>query len=444
MTRHYKLASIFQDSGFQKYFKNTFWLFFEKFLRLLSGLVVGALVARYLGPENFGLLNYAMSFVALFITFSALGLDSIVVKYLLVEKKNESEIMGTAFILKFMGALGVLLFVWIATILSNNTSELNLIILVIAASALFQSFGAIDFYFQSKVQSKFVVYANIISLIITALLKLYFIYIEASLFYFALAFTLDAVIVGFGLVFFYASTGNRMFQWTYKFEIAKDLLKQSWPLILASMVIMVYMKIDQIMITEMLGASANGNYAAAVRISETWYFIPMVICSSLFPAIVNSKNRNDGSYEIRLQRLFDLMVVIGLTVAIGITFLGKPLILFLFGEAYSDSINVLTVHVWAGVFVSLGVASSMWLVNENLQKLSFYRTAAGAVVNVVLNFLVIPTYGITGAAFTTLISQFVASMFFDVFYKKTRKNFIMKMKSLLLISPIQNLLKLAR
>ncbi len=444
MTRLNKLASIVNDSGFQKYFKNTFWLFLEKFLRLISGLVVGALVARYLGPERFGLLNYAMSFVALFITFSALGLDSIVVKELLLDKKKEEEIMGTSFTLKMAGALCVLVFVFIAAMLSHNEADLNTMILVIAASAVFQSFNIIDFFFQSKVQSRFVVYANIAALTITALLKLYFIYIKASLFYFALAFTLDAVIVAIGMIYFYTATGHRMFDWNYNFDTAINLLKQSWPLIMASMVIMVYMKIDQIMIKNMLGDEANGNYAAAVRISETWYFIPMVICSSLFPAIINAKNRNDGSYQLRLQKLFDLMVGIALAVAIGITFLGKPIILLLFGEAYTDSIDVLTIHIWAGIFVSLGVASSMWLVNENLQKLSFYRTAAGAVVNIILNFLLIPKYGITGAAFTTLLSQFVASMFFDVFYKKTRGVFIMKMKSLLLVSPIQNLLKIAR
>ena len=442
MTRLSSLTSTLKHTGFQRYFKNTFWLFVEKFLRLLSGLVVGVLVARYLGPEDFGLLNYAMSFVSLFLAFSALGLDNIVVKRLLSERERAPKLLGTAFSMKMVAAIIVLGTVFGATFLSDNTAELSSIILIIASAAVFQSFTVIDFYFQARVQSKYVVFANIISLTITALLKLYFIYVEASLAYFALAFTIDAFIVAVGLVYFYRSQGQELRQWGFDLEIAKTLLNQSWPLIMAGLVVTVYMKIDQIMIKEMLSAEANGNYAAAVRISETWYFIPMVICTSLFPAIINAKNRADGTYEDRLQSLFNLMVGIALLVAIPITFLSEPIILFLFGESYSQAIDVLTIHIWAGLFVTLGVASSLWLINENLQKLSFYRSVAGAVVNIVLNFILIPEYGIRGAALTTLFSQFVATFLFDLLYKKTRRNFVMKTKSLLLISPIQKLLRL--
>lgn len=439
-----QVKTFTKSSGFKKYFKNTSWLFFEKFLRLLSGLVVGVLVARHLGPEEFGLLNYAMSFVALFLSFSGLGLDSIVVKELVKEKDQKQLILGTSFGLKLIGALGVLFFILIAIFLSNNSAELNSILLIIAVAAVFQSFNVIDFYFQSTVESKYVVFANIFSLSLSAIFKLYLIYINASLFFFALAFTLDSFIVAIGLVYYYFSNGHRLRQWKFNKSIAMSLLKQSWPLVLAGVVVTVYMKIDQIMIKEMLGAEANGNYAAAVRISETWYFIPMVICSSLFPAIINAKNRMDGSYSNRLQNLYNFMVILALSVAVPITFLSEPIILFLFGDQYAQAIDVLTIHIWSGLFVSLGLASSLWLINENLQKISFYRTTLGAIVNIVLNFLLIPKYGIRGAALTTLFSQIVAALLFDLLLKKTRGNFVMKIKSLFLISPIQKLFKLEK
>jgi len=410
-------------------------------LRLLSGLVVGVLVARFLGPENYGLLNYAMSFTALFLAFSGLGLDSIMVRELLNHPDLRTQIMGTAFRLKMIAAIIILLLVFVAVMLGNETTEVKIMMLILASAALFQSFSVIEYFFQSEVQSKLVVYANVISLIITSGLKIWLIIIEAELVFFAVAFTLDAVVVAAGMVYFYRIAGHTPLDWKFDLGTARDLLRQSWPLVLASVVITVYMKIDQIMIKDMLGPAENGYYAAAVRISETWYFIPMAICNSLFPAIINAKNRADGSYEIRLQRLFDLMVGLALLVAIPITLLSKPLILLLFGPDYASAAGVLTVHIWAGLFVSLGVSGSLWLVSEKLQKLSFYRTATGAVVNIVLNFIFIPRYGIVGAAVTTLISQFMAALFFDVFFKRTRGVFLMKMKALLLISPIRKLLK---
>lgn len=435
------LLSRVQEEGFQRYFKNTSWLFLEKALRLVSGLVVGVLVARYLGPEQFGILNYAMSFVAIFLVFSSLGLDSIVVKFVVAKSEDPNVIMGTAFLLRLMASVIVFIAVIVAVLINKNPPDQNLIIIIIAAAAFFQSFFVIDYYFQAVVEARYIVYANIISLVLTALFKIYLIFTGGALMYFALAFTLEAMFVSFGLLYFYFFRDLNPFRWKFDLSFAKTLLKQSWPLILAGVVITVYMKVDQIMIKTMLSAEANGNYAAAVRISETWYFIPMVICSSLFPAIINAKSRGAKLYHQRLQDLFDLMVGIALLVAIPITFISEPLILILFGEDYREAASVLTIHVWAGVFVTLGVSSSLWLVNENLQRLSFYRSLIGVIVNIILNFLFIPRYGIQGAAFTTLFSQFAATYLFDLFHPKTRHNFVMKTKAILLISPTTKLIK---
>lgn len=435
------LKSAISGGSAQKYMKNTSWLFFEKVLRLFSGLFVGILVAKYLGTTDFGLLNYAMSYVGIFLALSTLGLDSIVVRELLKNKDSQDVVLGTSFVLKVLGAIFTMGLVLLSLFFTDNTAEVRLIVVIIAASALFQSFNVIDFYFQALVKSKFVVYVNIVSLIVSAIIKLILIYLEAPLIYFASVFTLDIIMVAIGLVYFYWRERGRIIHWKFNKELAKCLLRDSWPLIIASVIVSIYMKIDQIMIKEMLGAAENGSYAAAVRISETWYFIPMVITSSLFPAIINAKLNNKELYKKRLQQLYNFMVGLSIAIALPITFLNEFIIELLFGIEFIEAASVLMIHIWAGVFVSLGVASGAWLINENLQKYSMYRTTFGAIMNICLNLLLIPKYGIVGAAFTTLISQLSATWLFDLFFKKTRDTFFMKLKALFFIDVFKIIVK---
>lgn len=424
------LKSKYKEGGAQKYLKNTSWLFLEKILRLFSGLFVGLLVARYLGPEEFGLLNYAMSFAGIFLALSTLGLDSIVVREILKEDQNQNTILGTSFGLKIIGAIVMLFLILVTLSLSENTFEVSLMIVILAFSAIFQSFNVIDFYFQALVKSKFVVYVNIGSLIVSAGIKLVLIYLQAPLIYFAAVFSFDVLFISIGLIYFYTKEKRQVKKWEFDKNFAKSLLSDSWPLIVAGVIVSIYMKIDQIMIKEMLGPAENGSYAAAVRISETWYFIPMAVSSSLFPAIINAKLQNIDLYKKRLQQLYNFMVGMSLLVALPVTFLNEFIIELLFGVDFMGAAPVLMIHIWAGIFVSLGVASGKWLINENLQKYSMYRTVFGAVVNIGLNFLLIPKYGIAGAAFTTLISQMTATWIFDLFFKKTRATFVMKLRAI--------------
>jgi O-antigen/teichoic acid export membrane protein len=217
-----------------------------------------------------------------------------------------------------------------------------------------------------------------------------------------------------------------------KKDIAISLLKDSWPLILSGVVISVYMKIDQVMIKEMMNNEAVGQYSAALRLSEVWYFIPMVIANSLFPAIINAKNQSEKLYYDRLQKLYDFMTWMAIFIALPMTFLSDWLINLLFGEEYHQAGNVLMIHIWASVFVFLGVASSKWFISENLQKYSFYRTLTGAIINILLNYIMIPLYGILGAAMATLISQSIASYFFNITNKKLRYTFLLQTNAILL------------
>jgi len=403
------------------------------------GLFVGVWVARYLGPEKYGLLSYAQSFVGLFAAFATLGLDSIVVRELVKRPDRSGELLGTAFGLKLIGALAVLGILAIAVSFTSNDDYTDTLIFIIASATIFQSFNVVDMYFQSRVLSKYVVFANVISLFLSTITKIILILFQAPLIAFAWVVVFDSLVLAMGYLYFYFKK-NAIFSiknLTFSQSTAVNLLRDSWPLVLSGVVVSIYMKIDQVMIKEMIDSEAVGQYAAAVRLSETWYFIPMVIGSSLFPAIVNAKKVSEELYYSRLQKLYDLMVWLAILIALPMTFLSDWIVNLLYGKQYYDSGSVLMIHIWAGIFVFLGVASSKWFVTENLQKYSFHRTLAGAVINIALNYMLIPIYSIYGAAFATLISQVIASYLYNAINRRTIITF--KLQSNALFLPLRKL-----
>jgi O-antigen/teichoic acid export membrane protein len=433
----YLINRALTHQGFMRYFANTSWLFGEQMLRMASGLLVGIWVARYLGPEQFGVFSYAIAFVAIFGSVAKLGLDGIVVRELVNEPQKRDIYLGTAFWLKLIGALAMLAIIAFATLFTSNDHTTNLYIFIIASGIIFQSFEVVDFYFQSKVLSKFVSLSKMAQLLLSSLLKIYFVLTGADLFWFVVVSLIDQFTLAVALYIAYTYQKLGSFYRHFDLRIAKKLLKNSWPLIFSSLVVMIYMRIDQVMIKEMLGAKEVGLYSAAVRLSEVWYFIPMVITSSLFPAIFSAKKVSKELYYTRLQRLYTFMVWAAIAIALPITFLSDWLVTLLYGEVYRDAGQVLMIHIWTNVFVYLGVASGSWFVSENLQRFSFYRTFSGAVINVVLNLFLIPIYGIAGAAIATLVAQVMAAFVFDVFTIKTRKTFFMKLNTLNMVKIFQ-------
>ncbi|MFT0849653.1 flippase [Achromobacter sp. F4_2707] len=426
-----KINNLFKHKGFVRYFNNTAWLFGEKIIRMFVGLFVGIWVARYLGPEKFGVFSYAQSFVGLFATIATLGLDGIVVREIVKDESKTNELIGTTFVLKGMGALAVLILLAIAILFTSHDSHTNKIVFIIASATVFQSFNVIDIYFQAKVLSKYVVYANTISLFISSIVKITLILSSAPLIAFAWAILFDNLILALGYIYFLKTSSLLQIK-NLRFNAltAKILLNDSWPLIISSVVISIYMKIDQVMIKEMIGNEAVGQYSAAVRISEAWYFIPIVITTSLFPAIVNAKSTNDEIYYARLQKLYNLMVLMALSIALPMTFLSDWTIEILFGKAYNEAASVLMIHIWAGIFVFLGVASGKWFTAENEQFLAFRRTLYGLITNITLNYILIPIYGIQGAAIATIVSQLFASFLSDLMSKKTKRMFLMKTRAI--------------
>lgn len=405
-------------------------MFAEQLLRMVAGLLVGIWVARYLGPEQFGVFSYAIAFTAIFGSIAKLGLDGIVVRDLVREPNQRDAYLGTAFWLKLGGAIVTLGAIAFAVQLTSNDRTTNLYIFIIASGTIFQSFEVVDFYFQSKVLSKFVSLCKMTQLLLSSLLKIYFVLTGADLIYFVLVSLVDQATLAVTLYIAYRYQKLGKFYRYFDLATAKQLLRDSWPLIFSSLVVMIYMRIDQIMIKEMLGEREVGIYSAAVRLSEVWYFIPMIITSSFYPAIVSAKKVSEELYYARLQRLYTFMVWMAIGIALPMTFLSDWLVTLLYGEAYREAGQVLMIHIWAGVFVFLGVASGKWFLSENLQKLSTLNTAVGAAANIFLNLMLIPKYGIYGAAIATLLSYAIAAYFMNFAFQKTRVNFFRISKSI--------------
>jgi polysaccharide transporter, PST family len=414
---------------------NTGWLFADKVVRIGVGLVIGIWLARYLGVEEYGLFNYAIAFATLLSPFASLGLDSVAIRYIVSDTAELLQILGTTFILKLLAGTLTLIASIICIYLASPNENLTIqLVAILSATGIFQSLDTIDLWFQSQTQSKYSVLAKSSVFALTSILRIILISIKAPLVAFAWVALLDIALGSLGLMIIYKIRGYSVWLWRWSWPLAKILVKESWPLLFSSFAILIYMKIDMVMLKEMSDDRAVGIYSAATRISEAWYFIPMVISSSMAPSIYAAKESNEALFYNLSFKLHRFLSVLAILISVGMTFLAKPSILLLFGDKYAEAADVLIVHIWASIFVFLGVASSSWLVAENLAFFTLSRTVMGAILNIGLNFFLIPRYAGVGAAIATLISYAFANVFANIINKKTHKLFWIQIKSLNVLS----------
>jgi len=440
-----RLPSIkgFDEEAFNKYVKNTGWLMLARVGSLVIKILVGFAITNYLGKDLNGILNYPTAFTTFFVAAAALGLDGFITRELLRTPEHRDQLLGTAFFLKLIGGIAILPLIYLAYLLWNNLSEIETpltYILIVGLTGITQAFYITDSYFQSKVQAKYVMRIQVFGNILSALIKLVFIFLKLNIEWFVFALLLDTIILACGYVYFYQIKADSVFKWVFNSTLARYLIKNSWPLALSAVLVSIYMKIDQLMVENYLGTGSLGIYSTVVQLSESWYFIPVAIVTSVFPAIMNAKRDDSERYKKRLQNMYDLMVWISLSVAIFMTFASPFIYRLVYKPEFWDGAHVLTIHVWAGIFVFLGSASGQYLIAEGYTKLSMLRTGMGALVNIALNIIWIPKYGIMGAALATLIAYFTAT-FFILLVPKTRPQGIMMLKSLFLISLVQKIVK---
>jgi len=431
-------ARLDKRHNLQKIVSNTSWLFGGNVLRMGVGLLVGIWVARYLGPEQYGILNYALAFVGLFSVLSTLGLDGIAVRELVKYPKRQNEILGSIFLLKLSGGcLAFLSLVIVSAMMKSEDTLIRLIIAIIGLGLIVQSFNTIDLWFRSQVASKYTVLSGSSSFVLASITKVALILKRASLLAFVIVNLGQTILSMIGLIFFFKKKGKSLIRWRPTYSVTVSLIKESWPLLFAGLAIAIYMKIDQIMLGEIIGEKAVGTYAVAVRLSEIWYFIPMAIASSVFPAIVKSKQLGEKIYKNRIQKFYDLNATLAYLLSIPITFLAPFIISTLYGDAYAGSETIFAIHIWACLFVFLGVARGQYLVNEGLIKFSFFTTAVGAILNVSLNFILIPLYEGVGAAIATVVSYGVSSYLSSFVYPRLFETGLMQSKAI--VSPIRYL-----
>jgi O-antigen/teichoic acid export membrane protein len=427
-----KINEIAKNKVFLKYLKNTSWLFVSKIFSFISVIFINVYIANYLGPDKYGLLIYSSSIVIMFLPIAMIGLNDIVVKELvkIKEKVEINNVLGTAFFLKLIFGLVSLILLIILVLTFQDDYQTRYLIAIFSFYLLLQSLEVLDFFFQSEVKSRFVVYGRIIALLVTGIIKILLIVYEAELALFAFAMVLELLLTHIVVLWFFYKNGFSFFSWKFKKSLAKSLLKRSWPLFLSGLMFVIYIKIDQIMVKEILGNHSAGVYAVAITLSEAWYFIPNIIVSSLFPAILLAKKGKQEVYHKKMINLYSFLFWAAIIISIIITFFGDFIISYLYGKAYDGASLIFKIYIWSNVFFFINVLSSKWLVTEGYYLHSFYRNIIGAIINVLLNFFLISKYGLTGAAISTLISYSVVAIFYDLFFKELRINLRLKLKSM--------------
>lgn len=406
--------------------RSAWWLLVEKAIKIANVIVISIFFANYLGPEKFGILSYALSYVSIFIGISTLGLNNVLARKFIHEQHKSQKYLTNSSILCAISAACLYVLLCLLVAFSSQAEEVNAIVLVIGCSIFFQQYSLVEVYFTSSLQSKFIAKCGFICVTISLILKSVLLINGVDLIYIAWSYVFDA----FNLMAMYAlllniSSFSLISQRLFSVNQSVSLLKQSWPYMLSALLVAVYMKIDQIMIMDMLGSEQVGIYAASVRLSEAWYFLPIIVVSAFYPKLSILKNDDKNQYEFLLRKMYRNFIFISVVVAIFAATFSNEIIRVVYGAKYDAASGVLSVNIWTGLFVAIGVLSDRWILDHGLQIISLYNTAIGALINIVLNFIFIPKYGIVGAAWATLIAYCASAYVCLAIWPSTRRNFIL-------------------
>jgi PST family polysaccharide transporter len=384
------------------------WLVSERVASLLLNFIVGIFVARYLGPESFGALSYAIAFVALLSTIPYLGFGGVVVQQLVQDRNSQGEIIGTVLGAKFAAAVLAFVLANLLSIIVVDEAETRLLVLLISFSMLFDVSSGARLLFEARTELRGVALVGLIAGIASAAGRVVALAAEAPLWVFALMVTVQSLVAALGFIVITQRGTDPSFRLHFKARRAGELFRKSWPLILSSAAAILYLKIDQFMLGEMLGMESVGTYAVAARISEVWYFIPTAIAATIFPRLVQLKASDPAQYERRIKDSLRYSLWLALAIAVPISLAAPFIIVGLYGEPFREAGLILAIHVWACPAVFMGKVVEKWFVTEDLLKFLIGRQVLSAAVNVGLNLLLIPLYGGAGAAVATLIAYTLA------------------------------------
>ena len=426
------MNSLLNNPSFRKYFTNTSWLLAERIFRMAVQLFVGIYVARYLGPERFGLLSYANSYVGIFTAIAILGLDGIVVRELVKSPDQRDTFLGTSFLLKVVGTLLMWVLILATLFFSNNDPLTNALIAIIAFGVIFQSFNVIDYNFQAEVKSKYVVHSQIVQLIVSSITKLVLILKGLPLVWFAAVYSLDAIILAVGLAYAYSRNSGSIKKWKWNAKVALALLLDSWPLMFAYMSYLIYAKIDRIMIKEMLDEHNVGIYSAAYILYEAPLFISLMIAKSVYPILVQYYQDNKNKFFQLYSTLSSYMTLLSYLIVLFIFIFHEILIQITFGESFEESSKILMLLSFGMIPMFNAFLRSSYITISGNQKIILYTTLFSAMLNIVLNLLLIKAYGVIGAVYATVFTLTLSLIVLNFAFTNTRSIFFIQAKSLLL------------
>lgn len=400
---------------------NFLWMFGDRIFKMLLALFVGVWIVRYFGPAYYGKFNYVTAWLSIFSILIPLGTESILVSEFVKYESERDSLLASGFLMYLISSIffSLLALVFIYFARSDDYESLSICLVLLIPNFL-RSFTIPKYYFESVLKVKKIVIIENSYLILFSVIKILFLYFKVKPIIFIWMFALEGIFISL-TIFIYYNLSHSLFRIAgYSILRIKDLISKSFPLLLANLSVIAYMKMDQIMVGNLVGDRNLGIYSVAVRISEMWYFIPMAIASSFYPMLIKTFAGNSVKYYKILQTLHCYLFLLSLCLAIFIQFFGTTIVHILYGEQFRMSAEILKVHIWTGVFVFLGVAGSNDLIIRELQKHSLYKSLFGLTINLILNWLLIPGYGIFGAAIATLISQVASSTLYYLIPSDTR------------------------
>jgi polysaccharide transporter, PST family len=419
--------------GFGEIVANMKWLLFGKLLRLFIFLFVTAWTARYLGPDNFGMLGYASTVVGLFAALGALGLDGVLVREIVHEPSKSTDLINSAIQLRVFGGF-IILAVSVAWILCFKGGDAAFLLMVglIGLGSVFQACDSVESWSQACLRYKETVVIKAIASVLSAGLTICLILSGGHLVYFAAVILVEKIIGAAGLLKFYKACGNEVVLFKIKWNLIVKLLKEIWPLVLSGLSVSIYMSVDQIMLGQIMDDHAVGIYIAATRITEFTYVIPSVMVAAITPSLYKQYNADRSKYDKNMQFLLSVLVAISAIMILPMVFYSDEIIRIIYSNGFEESANVLRVHACVALFIFLGVAQTSWDYVNKLTHLASVRTITGAILNIILNYMLIPPYGAIGAAYATLITCATVIVVMNFVHSKTRIMFFMQLKSLML------------
>lgn len=427
-----KLRTLLERPTTRAAAHNLGWLVAEKAARFVLNVAVGFWVARYLGPARYGTLNYLLALVGMISLVAELGLDALVRRDLIRAPERTPALIATAWGLRLAGG-AVAYTLALALAAAGVVGEGDRVLLAVVGLTLFQPALLIaDLWFQAHLQAKLAVWAQMTAFAVAAAMRIGLILAHASLLGFAWAIVVELAVTA---AMFWWLARTRGLAWKprdFVPGLARQLLREAWPLLLSGFAVMLYLRLDVVMLRAMVSETAVGIYAAATRFTEMWFFVPGALASSALPALLRARERGAGDYDRRMQGYYDVSAGLAYAVALPLALAAPWVIRVAYGPAYAAAAPVLALHVWSSVFVFLGVARGQFLVNEGHTRFYLATTVAGLVVNAALNLVLIPRQGPIGAAVATLAAQAVAAWLSTFCFAPARPTAWMQTKALLI------------